>query len=353
MRLLTESDILNALNLVIDPDFNRGITELGFVQNLKIKNYESEISVAFDLVLTTPTCPVKDEFIIKCKQILSDIGVAKTDIKLSFSSGETASAKEEKQLPSLLKNVKKIIAIASGKGGVGKSTITANLAMAAALNGKSVGVLDADLYGPSMGLMFGITESPEINSDKTLNPIISHGVKVASAAMLFPPEQAIVWRGPRASAMIKNLLNFVHWDSLDYLFIDFPPGTGDIQLSIIQGCELSGAILVSTPQNVALADCIKGHSLFAETKVPVLGLIENMSYFICDKCEKEHYIFGQSGGKKLAETLKIPLLGQIPIETSTMQGAENGLPAVLSCPNSKSSAEFNKIIDTIVALPEG
>jgi len=234
-----------------------------------------------------------------------------------------------------LKDIKKIIAIASGKGGVGKSTVAANLAMATALEGKSVGILDADLYGPSMGLMFGL------NSEAL--PSFSHGVKVASLAQLFPAEKANAWRGPRAAALINNLLNFVDWGNLDILFIDMPPGTGDVQLSIIQGCKLDGAIMVSTPQAVALADCIKGIDLFKELKVPILGLIENMSSFICDKCEKEHFIFGKDGAKNLAEKMGIPFLGQVPIEASLMEGGENGLPAVLANPNCTGARVFGEI----------
>jgi len=235
-----------------------------------------------------------------------------------------------------LKDIKKIIAIASGKGGVGKSTVAANLAMATALEGKLVGILDADLYGPSMGLMFGL------NSDAL--PSFSHGVKVASLAQLFPAEKANAWRGPRAAALINNLLNFVDWGSLDVLFIDLPPGTGDVQLSIIQGCKLSGAIMVSTPQAVALADCVKGIDLFKELNVPILGLIENMSSFICDKCEKEHFIFGKDGAKNLAEKMEIPFLGQIPIEASLMEGGENGLPAVLANPNCTGARVFGEMV---------
>jgi ATP-binding protein involved in chromosome partitioning len=243
-----------------------------------------------------------------------------------------------------VKDIKKIIAVASGKGGVGKSTITANLAMAAALEGKAVGILDADLYGPSMGMMFGLQGQYEVDENQHIIPMFSHGVRVVTLAQLSPAEKANAWRGPRAAALVNNLLNFVHWGSLDILFIDFPPGTGDIQLSIIQGCKLSGAIMVSTPQNVALADCIKGIDLFKEMDVPILGLIENMSSFICDNCEKEHFIFGKDGAKNLAQKLGIPLLGQIPIEASFMQGGEAGLPAVLANPSSIGARVFGEMV---------
>ncbi|MDR2581601.1 MAG: Mrp/NBP35 family ATP-binding protein [Fibromonadaceae bacterium] len=242
----------------------------------------------------------------------------------------------------MLSKVKRIIAIASGKGGVGKSTVTANLAMTAALAGKEVGILDADLYGPSMGIMFGIKEEAVIYEDNTMLPAFSHGVKVATLAQLFPAGKANAWRGPRVAALVKNLLDFVHWESLDLLFIDMPPGTGDIQLSIIQGCNLSGAIMVSTPQAVALADCIKGIDLFKETNIPIFGLIENMSGFICD-CGKEHLIFGKSGARDFAEKSGIPFLGQVSIESSLMEGSDQGLPAVLANPNSATAETFNQI----------
>jgi ATP-binding protein involved in chromosome partitioning len=248
-----------------------------------------------------------------------------------------------------LKEVKKIIAVASGKGGVGKSTVTANLAMAAALAGKEVGVLDADLYGPSMGIMFGINEEPVIYEDNTMLPAFSHGIKVASLAQLFPADKANAWRGPRAAALLKNLLHFVHWEVLDLLFIDMPPGTGDINISITQECKLNGAVMVSTPQAVALADCVKGIDLFKETNVPVLGLIENMSSFICD-CGREHFIFGKGGVQKLSEKTGIPLLGQIPIESSLMQGSDSGVPATLADPNSKSARIFGEIANRICGL---
>jgi ATP-binding protein involved in chromosome partitioning len=243
----------------------------------------------------------------------------------------------------MLSEVKRIIAVASGKGGVGKSTVAANLAMATALEGKSVGILDADIYGPSMGIMFGLSDSAELDENQHIIPALSHGVKVATLAQLFPAEKANAWRGPRAAALVNNLLNVVEWGNLDILFIDLPPGTGDVQLSVIQGCKLSAAIMVCTPQNVALADCIKGIDLFRELNVPILGLIENMSSFICSQCEKEHFIFGKDGAKNLAQKLGIPLLGQIPIEAALMESGENGLPAVLASPNCLGARVFGEL----------
>lgn len=244
--------------------------------------------------------------------------------------------------------MKKIIAVFSGKGGVGKSTVTANLAMASALEGKSVGILDADIYGPSMGIMFGLSGALEMDENQHIIPAFSHGVKIASLAQLYPTEKANAWRGPRAAALVNNLLNFVNWGNLDILFIDMPPGTGDVQLSVIQGCKLDGVIIVSTPQNVALADCIKGIALFKEMNVPIIGLIENMSSFICDSCKKEHFIFGKNGAENLAKKLEIPLLGKIPIELPLMQSAENGIPAVMANPNSAGARAFGELALSLI-----
>lgn len=242
-----------------------------------------------------------------------------------------------------LKDIKSIIAIASGKGGVGKSTVTANLAMAVALEGKSVGILDADLYGPSMGIMFDLKDAPEVDEKQHIIPTFSHGVHVATLAQLFPAEKANAWRGPRAAALINNLLNFVNWGDLDLLFIDLPPGTGDVQLSIVQNCKLNGVIMVCTPQAVAIADCLKGIDLFREMNVPILGLVENMSGFVCDGCAKEHFIFGKDGAKTFAQKMGIELLGQIPIETPLMEGGENGKPAVLANPNCIGARIFGEM----------
>ncbi|MCL2259804.1 MAG: Mrp/NBP35 family ATP-binding protein [Fibromonadales bacterium] len=242
-----------------------------------------------------------------------------------------------------LKDIKSIIAIASGKGGVGKSTVTANLAMAVALEGKSVGILDADLYGPSMGIMFDLKDAPEMDEKRHIIPTFSHGVHVVTLAQLFPAEKANAWRGPRAAALINNLLNFVNWGDMDILFIDLPPGTGDVQLSIVQNCKLHGVIMVCTPQSVALADCLKGIDLFREMNVPIIGLVENMSGFVCDGCSKEHFIFGKDGAKTFAQKMGLELLGQIPIDAPLMEGGEKGMPAVLANPNCAGARIFGEM----------
>ena len=222
-------------------------------------------------------------------------------------------------------SVKKVIAIVSGKGGVGKSTVTANLAVALSLSGARVGILDADIYGPSMGVMFGIDQAPYVHEDKTISPVLAKGgISIVSMSMFADSDRATIWRGPMASQMIKNFLHRVRWGTLDYLLIDFPPGTGDIQLTLTQECPLSGAVVVTTPQEVALADCRKGLSMFDSVGVPVLGVVENMSYFKCPGCDEKHYIFGEGKTQEVADKFGLKVLAKLPIDTKTPVLADKG-----------------------------
>ena len=269
---MTEQQILKALEVVMDPDLNRNIVELGFVQNL---NIAEDNSVSMELVLTTPACPIRDRFKEQCEKIILALGASAVEVTLSAKAGRVASETENTE--SLLKDVSHIVAVASGKGGVGKSTVTANLAVALSLSGARVGILDADIYGPSMGVMFGIDQAPYVHEDKTISPVLAKGgISIVSMSMFADSDRATIWRGPMASQMIKNFLHRVRWGTLDYLLIDFPPGTGDIQLTLTQECPLSGAVVVTTPQQVALANCRKGLSMFDSVGVPVLGVVENM-----------------------------------------------------------------------------
>ncbi len=341
---MTEQQILKALEVVMDPDLNRNIVELGFVQNLNITD---DNSVSMELVLTTPACPIRDRFKEQCEKIILALGASTVDVTLSAKAGRVASETENTE--SFLKDVSHIVAVASGKGGVGKSTVTANLAVALSLSGARVGILDADIYGPSMGVMFGIDQAPYVHEDKTISPVLAKGgISIVSMSMFADSDRATIWRGPMASQMIKNFLHRVRWGTLDYLLIDFPPGTGDIQLTLTQECPLSGAVVVTTPQEVALADCRKGLSMFDSVGVPVLGVVENMSYFICDKCEKEHFIFPQGGGERISKTFGVPLLGKIPLEASLASCGDNGVPGVLYNPNSVSAQVFTEVAaDTV------
>ena len=337
--ILNEQNILNSLQAVIDPDLHKNIVELGFVQNLKIMGTE----VAFDLRLTTPACPIRDRFKDDCVAIVKSLGASKVDVTLTSSEGRVGDGNSAAKAPenSHIGEVAHVVAVASGKGGVGKSTVTANLAMALSLSGARVGILDADIYGPSMGLMFGIDKAPEVFEDNTIAPVEAKGgISIVSMCMFADSDKATIWRGPMVSQMIQHFIHHVRWGKLDYLLVDFPPGTGDIQLTLTQNCPMAGAVVVTTPQEVALADCNKGLAMFDNVHVPVVGIVENMSYFICDSCGKAHYIFPEGGGKRIADKWGVPLIGQIPLEPSVAGCGDSGTPSVLRYPNSASAKAF-------------
>ncbi|RPI03982.1 MAG: iron-sulfur cluster carrier protein ApbC [Ignavibacteriae bacterium] len=327
MKKLTEENILEALKQVQDPDLHRNIVELGFVKNLGIAGN----NIRFDLQLTTPACPVRDQFIAECeKAIRGDLAdVGKIDITMTSHVQRNTHATKDQILP----GVKNTIAVASGKGGVGKSTVAVNLAVALAMDGASVGLIDADIYGPSIPLMFGINERPKVKDNK-LQPLERYGVKVMSIGFLVDPMEAVIWRGPMASGAMKQFLSDVQWADLDYLILDMPPGTGDIQLTLVQTIPLTGAVIVTTPQDVALADAKKGLVMFNKVHVPVLGIVENMSYFICSHCGQRENIFDSGGGRRTSEELNVPFLGEIPIDTKVRIGGDKGIPIVFGEPDS-------------------
>jgi ATP-binding protein involved in chromosome partitioning len=345
--MLNEQQILKALSVVQDPDLHKSIVELGFVKNIKVSDKNE---VTLDLVLTTPACPVRDRFKDQCEQILRDIGAAAAAVRLTASNGRVASGQSAPATDNeLLKGVRRIIGVASGKGGVGKSTVTANIAMALSLSGARVGVLDADIYGPSMNLMFGVDAAPEVHEDRTISPVtVKGGIEVVSMAMFADSDKATIWRGPMASQMIQNFVHRVRWGDLDYLLVDFPPGTGDIQLTLTQNCPMTAAVVVTTPQEVALADCRKGLAMFDSVGVPSVGIVENMSYFICDGCGKHHNIFRTGGGERIAKAFGVPLLGKVPLEPSVADCGDLGTPAVLRYPNSESAKVFAEVAEKVV-----
>src|SRR5574344_2096930 len=285
--MLNEQQILKALSVVQDPDLHKSIVELGFVKNIKVSDKNE---VTLDLVLTTPACPVRDRFKDQCEQILRDIGAVSAAVRRTAANGRVVSGTSAPATDNeLLKGVRRIIGVASGKGGVGKSTVTANLAMALSLSGARVGVLDADIYGPSMNLMFGVDAAPDVHEDRTISPVtVKGGIEVVSMAMFADSDKATIWRGPMAGQRIQNFVHRVRGGDLDYLLVDFPPGTGDIQLTLTQNCPMTAAVVVTTPQEVALADCRKGLAMFDSVGVPSVGIVENMSYFICDGCAACH-----------------------------------------------------------------
>jgi ATP-binding protein involved in chromosome partitioning len=342
MVKLTEENILQSLRQVKDPDLHHDIVTLGFVKNLRIIGNNIE----FDLQLTTPACPVRDQFIIECEKAIREgiEGVGKIDITMTSSVQRNTHANKEDILP----GVKNTIAVASGKGGVGKSTIAVNLAVALAMDGANVGLVDADVYGPSAPMMFGIHERPKVLNNK-LQPLEKFGVKIMSIGFLVDPMEAVIWRGPMASGAVKQFMSDVHWGELDYLVFDLPPGTGDIQLTLVQTIPLTGAVIVTTPQGVALADAKKGLVMFNKVNVPVLGIIENMSYFICSHCGQRENIFDTGGGKRTAEELNVPFLGGIPVDTKIRIGGDAGDPIVHGEPESQQGKIIQGIARQLAA----
>lgn len=342
MLALNEENILKSLGVVRDPDLHRDIVSLGFVKNVSIKGTD----VAFDLILTTPSCPVRDQFVVECERALrtSIQGVGKVDVRLSSSVTTHTHSQKEAILP----GVRNTIAVASGKGGVGKSTVAVNLAVSFAMDGAKVGLVDADIYGPSIPTMFGINERPKVSQNK-LHPLEKYGVKIMSIGFLVDPMQAVIWRGPMASGAIKQFMGDVLWGDLDYLIFDMPPGTGDIQLTLVQTVPLTGAVIVTTPQDVALADARKGLVMFNKVNVPVLGIVENMSYYICSHCGQRDNIFDNGGGKRTAEQLNVPFLGEIPIDTSVRVAGDAGDPLVHAQPDATNAQIIRGIARNLAA----
>jgi len=323
----SESAILGALSTVNDPDIKRDLVSLNMIKDLKVSANE----VSFTVVLTTPACPLKEKIRQDCEEAVKKV-VGDTPIHIQMTSSVTTLRDNAPLLP----GVKNIIAVASGKGGVGKSTVTTNLAVALAQAGAKVGLIDADIFGPSIPVMFNCEhEQPEVkvvNGRNLIVPLEQYGVKLMSIGFLAPPDSAVVWRGPMASSALKQFISDAIWGELDYLLIDLPPGTSDIHLTLVQTLPVTGAVIVTTPQKVALADAIKGMAMFRQPQinVPVLGVVENMAYFTPEELpENKYYIFGKDGGKKLADKFSVPLLGQIPLVQGIRESGDSGLPAVM------------------------
>ncbi len=342
MLELTKENILQCLREVHDPDLHRDIVTLGFVKKLEINGKD----VQFSLELTTPACPVRDQFKADAERVIRkgirDVG----KIAIDMTSNVVSHSNERKE--SIIPGVKNTIAVASGKGGVGKSTVAVNLAVSLAMDGARVGMVDADVYGPSAPLMFGITDKPRMSNNKLL-PLERHGVKVMSIGFLVDPMQAVIWRGPMASGAVKQFLSDVAWGDLDYLIFDLPPGTGDIQLTLVQTIPLTGAVIVTTPQDVALADARKGLVMFNKVNVPVFGIVENMSYYICGHCGQREDIFDSGGGSRTATELGVPFLGEIPINTNIRIGGDKGNPVVIGQPDSKHAGVIRQIARNLAA----
>src|SRR5262245_45370876 len=326
---MTEEQILEALKRVQEPDLGKDIVTLNMVTNLTIEgNY-----VSFTVVLTTPACPLKDMIKNDCVKAIKSFNKDAV-VTVNFTADTTSRRADNKVV---LPKVKNIIAVVSGKGGVGKSTVSANLALALSQGGAKVGLMDADIYGPSVPIMFGVRgERPmmmDVGGDKgMIVPLEKYGIKLMSIGLLVDEKNAVVWRGPMASSAIRQFVTDVFWDELDYLVVDMPPGTGDIHLTLVQTVPVTGVVIVTTPQDVALADAKKAIAMFgqAQINVPIVGLVENMSYFTpAELPENKYYIFGKEGGKKLADEYEIPFLGQIPLVQSIGEGGDEGVPVMM------------------------
>lgn len=327
---MTNEEILKALSNVQEPDLGKDLVTLNMVKDIEIDGN----NVSFTVVLTTPACPMKDMIQKACINAVQLLVSKEANVTVNFTSN-TTTKREEAQ--NVLKGVKNIIAVVSGKGGVGKSTVSTNLALALAQGGAKVGLMDADIYGPSQHIMLGLRgDRPmmvEIEGKGMIMPMQKFGVKMMSIGVLMDEKQAVVWRGPMASSAIRQFVTDVDWGELDYLILDMPPGTGDIHLTIVQTIPVTGVVVVTTPQTVALADAKKGIAMFsqAQMQVPIIGMVENMSYFTpAELPDNKYYIFGKDGGKNLAEEFDIPFLGQIPIVQSIREGGDLGIPVMVS-----------------------
>lgn len=326
---MTQQDILKALSTVEEPDLRDDLVSLNMVRDIAIEgNY-----VSFTVVLTTPACPLKDRIKNDCIRAIKKIN-SEAVVNVKFSSSTTTVRADKSNV---LPGVKNIIAVVSGKGGVGKSTVAANLALALSQGGARVGLMDADIYGPSVPIMFGVRgERPMMTNIKDkamIVPLERYGIQLLSIGLLVDEKNAVVWRGPMASSAIRQFITDVLWGELDYLVIDMPPGTGDIHLTMMQTAPVTGVVVVTTPQDVALADAKKGIAMFsqAQLNVPIIGLVENMSYFVpAELPDNKYYIFGKEGGKRLADEYDLPFLGQIPLVQSIREGGDIGVPIMMS-----------------------
>ncbi len=342
MATIQEADVRDALRAVEDPDLHRDIVSLGFVKKVAIDG--KKVSVVVEL--TTPACPVKEQLRAQCESAIRALdGVEQVHVEMTANVRSASSAANGPVLP----GVKNVLAVASGKGGVGKSTVAVNLAAALAKSGATVGLMDADVYGPSVARMLGGSGEPRTNPKGQLLPFAAHGIKFMSMGMLVNDQTPVVWRGPMASGLIQQFLTKVDWGELDYLVIDLPPGTGDVQLTLTQTANLTGAVIVTTPQEVASEVARKGLKMFGTVNVPVLGVIENLSYFICGTCDTRHDIFRPRGGAKPYASWGVPLLGEIPIEPELAALGDEGRPAVDADANSATAKAFLRLASNVAA----
>lgn len=326
---LTEERVLEALRSVLDPELGKDLVSLGMVGEVRVEGARVDLLIH----LTTPACPLKGQIEADILRALKPLGAE--EVRVRFGGG----VRPPEQYP--IPGVKHVVAVASGKGGVGKSTVAANLALALAREGAKVGLLDADLYGPSQAKMFGLEgQRLKVDQNRRILPLEAYGIRVLSMANIVPPGQAMIWRGPILHGTLKQFLEEVNWGELDYLVVDLPPGTGDVQLSLAQLTRVSGGVIVTTPQEVALIDAERAADMFKKVQVPVLGVVENMSHFLCPHCGKPTPIFGEGGGRRLAEALGVRFLGGIPLTLSLRESGDRGVPMVAQDPEGPEAQAF-------------
>lgn len=344
--MLDTKSILEVLRPVQDPELQKSLVELNMIRNVKVDGGK----VSFTLVLTTPACPLREFIVEDCQNAVKQLpGVETVEVEVTAETPQQKSLPDRQSVP----GIKNILAISSGKGGVGKSSVAVNVAVALAQTGAKVGLLDADIYGPNCPNMLGLKDSSIMvkgNNNDILEPAFNYGVKLVSMAFLIDPDQPVIWRGPMLNGVIRQFLYQVEWGELDYLIVDMPPGTGDAQLTLAQAVPMAGAVIVTTPQTVSLLDARRGLKMFQQLGINLLGIVENMSYFIPpDMPDKSYDLFGSGGGERTATELQVPLLGCIPLEIALREGGDNGIPIVIAEPESASAQALVKIAEQIAA----
>lgn len=340
MNQISPENVLVALRQIEDPDLHKDIVTLGFIKDLQIEGGD----VSFRIVLTTPACPVKDQMQTAAEELVGALpGVARVSVTMDAEVPKGRGLGEKVAVS----GVRNIVAVSSGKGGVGKSTVAVNLAVSLAIDGARVGLMDADVYGPNVPLMLGVGRlRPDVEGNKLI-PLEAHGVRLMSMAVLKPGDEPMIVRGPILHGLVRQFLTDVKWGELDYLIVDMPPGTGDVQLSLAQLVPVQGAVMVTTPQEVALADVRRALRMFETVSVPILGVVENMSYFVAPDTGVRYNIFGEGGGERLADDYGVPFLGQIPLGIDVREGGDSGMPVVIAHPESPQAVAFRRMAEEV------
>jgi ATP-binding protein involved in chromosome partitioning len=338
---VTQEQVLQALRGVQDPDLHKDIVTLGFVKDVKIAGGQ----VDFTIELTTPACPVREEMKAEAEALVGGLSGV-TSARATMTANVRARGGMGRQA---VPGVRNIVAIGAGKGGVGKSTTSVNLAVALARTGARVGLMDADVYGPNIPQMLGIDQEPRVTEAKRIVPPEAHGVKVISMGMLVPPDQPIIWRGPMLHGAVQQFMRDVEWGELDYLLVDLPPGTGDVSLSMAQSVPVAGAVVITTPQSVSVSDVRKAVAMFRQLNIPIQGVVENMAGFVCGHCGETTDIFGAGGGEGMATDLGIAMLGKVPIDPRVREGGDSGAPIVANHPESPAAIALSEVARKVAA----